>query len=51
MSLVQLKKYRLVISKTCILLFDVFNRCFLVQKKKEIGKYVKECQTFTIKKN
>ena len=35
----------------CVLLFDIFNECSLVQLKKQIGWHGKECPTFTIKKN
>ena len=37
--LVQLKEMNRLISKgICVLLFDVFNECLLVQLKKQIGQ-------------
>ena len=53
MSLLQLKKKnRLISTGICILLFDVFNRCSLIQLRKKIKKLsnVKR-QTFTTEKN
>ena len=42
---------KLINKEICVLLFHAFNRCCLVQLKKQIRYQVKECQTFTIENN